>query len=179
MFKGLQNGYELPNEISEEEYKHIRTHKDEDMALTGFVGFACSFGGRWFKGYARDRTNRNYCFQGKRSLLKNIETFKNMSFICHDYKDVELPINSVIYADPPYANTTQYDNKIFDSDAFWEYARKVSQSHIMFISEQVAPDDFVCIWSKPLKRTLDVNKNNQFTVTEKLFVHKCNAHLFQ
>lgn len=42
----------------------------------------------------------------------------------------------------------------------------------MFISEQVAPDDFVSIWEKPFTRTLDVNKSNQFKVTEKLFIHK-------
>lgn len=51
MFKALQNGYELPEYISEEQYKYIREHKDEDMALTGFVGFGCPFGGRFFEGY--------------------------------------------------------------------------------------------------------------------------------
>lgn len=44
----------------------------------------------------------------------------------------------------------------------------------MFISEQIAPEDFVSIWQKPFTRTLDVNKDNQFKVTEKLFVHKNN-----
>ena len=44
MLKGVQNGYELPEVITEEDYKYIRTHKDEDKVLTGFVGFGCSFG---------------------------------------------------------------------------------------------------------------------------------------
>ena len=56
--------------------------------------------------------------------------------------------------------------------------RKISEDHIVFISEQNAPDDFVAIWSKPFTRTLDVNKDNQFKVTEKLFIHKCNEKYF-
>ena len=59
----------------------------------------------------------------------------------------------------------------------WEDMRKISKEHIVFISEQTAPDDFISIWEKPFTRTLDVNKNNQFKVTEKLFIHKCNANI--
>lgn len=51
---------------------------------------------------------------------------------------------------------------------------KLVKNHIMFISEQTAPEDFISIWEKLFTRTLDVNKNNQFKVTEKLFVHKNN-----
>ena len=48
MWKGLQNGWTPPDAISKEEYQYIKAHKDEDPALTGFVGFGCSFGGKWF-----------------------------------------------------------------------------------------------------------------------------------
>ena len=57
--------------------------------------------------------------------------------------------------------------------------REISKDHIVFISEQNASDDFVAIWSKPFTRTLDVNKNNQFKVTEKLFVHQNNLKYIQ
>ena len=30
----------------------------------------------------------------------------------------------------------------FDSEAFWEYMRQISQHNQVFISEQTAPDDF-------------------------------------
>ena len=39
MYRHVQNGYELPSTISEEEYKYIKEHKDENKALTGFVVF--------------------------------------------------------------------------------------------------------------------------------------------
>lgn len=32
----------------------------------------------------------------------------------------------------------------------------------------------IAIWENPFIRTLDVNKDNQFKVTERLFVHKDN-----
>lgn len=50
MYKAVQNGYELPNIITEKDYKYIRENKDKNKALTGFVGFGCSFAGKWFGG---------------------------------------------------------------------------------------------------------------------------------
>ena len=172
LLKGVQNGYELPESISEQQYKYIREHKDEDKVLTGFVGFGCSFGGKWFGGYARNKGGTNYALQSKKSLLKDMKTLMQAEFICKDYRDVDLPENCIIYADPPYNNTTGYGKTKFNSEEFWQYARKVSKRHLMFVSEQSAPDDFISIWEKPFTRTLDVNKNNQFKVTEKLFIHK-------
>lgn len=177
LLNGVKNGYELPEQISEEEYKYIREHKDEDKVLSGFVGFGCSFGGKWFGGYARNKTGTNYALQSKRSLLKDMNNLMDAEFICKDYREVELPNGCVVYADPPYDNTTGYGKEKFNSEEFWEYMREISKEHVVFISEQTAPDDFVSIWEKPFTRTLDINKNNQFKVTEKLFVHKCNENM--
>lgn len=171
LYQGLKNGYSLPDDISEQEYRYVKEHQEDDPILSGFVGFGCSFGGKWFGGYGRSK-NRSHAAESKRALIRDMALLKNAEFICKDYRDVSLPDGCVIYADPPYNNTTGYVNEKFDSNAFWEYAREVSKTHLMFISEQTAPDDFVSIWEKPFTRTLDVNKNNQFKVTEKLFVHK-------
>lgn len=172
MFKALQNGYELPEYISEEQYKYIREHKDEDMALTGFVGFGCSFGGRFFEGYARNKENTNYALQSKKSVLKDMQTLWNAEFTCLDYRDVIIPKDSVVYTDPPYNNTKPINRESFNTQEFWEYMRKISKDNMVFISELNAPDDFKCIWERPFTRTLDRNKNNQFKVVEKLFIHK-------
>lgn len=170
MLNAVKHGYDLPESVSEQEYKYIREHKDDDPALAGFVGFGCSFGGKWFGGYARDnRTSRNYAAVSKQSLLNDMDNLKNAKFVCNDYRNVAIPEDAIIYADPPYANTTGYGGDKFDTDAFWEYMRVLSKKHKVFISELNAPDDFICIWEKPLRRTLDVNKNNNFMSTEKLF----------
>lgn len=47
--------------------------------------------------------------------------------------------------------------------------REISKEHIVLICEQTAPDDFEVIWQQELTRTLDVNKDNNFKITEKLF----------
>lgn len=174
LLKAIQQGYELPENISEEDYKYIRNNKDKDKALSGFVGFGCSFGGKWFGGYARNKTNTNYALQSKKSLLKDMDTLMNAEFVCKDYRDVEIPEGAVVYCDPPYDNTTGYGKTKFNSEDFWNYMRELSKEHLVFISEQQAPDDFISIWEKPFTRTLDVNKENQFQVTEKLFIHNSN-----
>lgn len=176
MLNGVKDGYELPEVISEEDYKYIRNNKDEDKVLSGFVGFGCSFGGKWFGGYARNKTGTNYAAQSKRSLLNDMSGLMDAKFTCKDYRYVELPENCVVYADPPYNNTTGYSKEKFDSDDFWGYMRDISKNHIVFISEQNAPDDFMSIWEKPFTRALDVNKENQFKVTEKLFVYRDSVY---
>jgi len=173
MFKGLQNGYELPEQISEDQYKHIKNNLDNDKALSGFVGFGCSFGGKWFGGYARNKTGTNYALQSKRSILKDMKGLQNAEFLNLDYKDVIIPKGSIVYCDPPYKNATTYGSKLtFDSNDFWKYMREISKDNIVFISEQQAPNDFECIWSKEFTRTLDVNKNNQPKKIERLFMLK-------
>lgn len=179
LFKALQNGYDLPETITEEQYHYIKDHKDENPALTGFVGFACSFGGKWFGGYARDKAQVNYALRGKRSLASKMKTLMDAEFLCLDYRDVELPDGCIIYADPPYENTTKYANGDFNTSQFWQYIREISQEHVVYISELKAPDDFVCIWQKDIRRILDVNKDNQFKSTEKLFIHKNNLEIIQ
>ena len=44
MWKSLQQGYILPTQISEKQYKYISEHKDDDPALAGFVGFSVLLG---------------------------------------------------------------------------------------------------------------------------------------
>lgn len=172
MLKGVQSGYELPETITEDQYQYIKANKDADPVLAGFVGFGCSFGGKWFGGYARNKGGTNYAAQSKRSLLKDLSNLGSAEFVCGDYRRVKIPPGAVVYADPPYDNTTGYNNEKFDSTEFWRAMRLLADTgHTVFISEQTAPPDFVCVWEKPFTRTLDVNKGNQFTVTEKLFTY--------
>lgn len=74
MLQGVQKGYNLPELITPEQYQYIRNHKELDPVLAGFVGFGCSFGGKWYGGYARNKAGTNYALQSKRSLLKDMAT---------------------------------------------------------------------------------------------------------
>lgn len=172
MYQALQNGYDLPENVSEKQYRYIREHKDEDKALAGFVGFGCSFGSRWFAGYARNHSGkRNYCKEGRNAIMRDFENLKTAKFTCADYRSVDIPDGSIVYADPPYAGVTGYSTGKFDSSEFWKYTRKISEKNTVFISELKAPDDFVCVWQKEILRTLNSNNKRPKSV-EKLFVHK-------
>lgn len=163
MLQGVQQGYNLPEHITLEQYRYIRENKDADPVLAGFVGFGCSFGGKWFGGYARNKTGTNYAEQSKRSLLKDMATLQDAQFVCGDYRRLCIPPNSVIYADPPYNNTTGYTGDKFDTTEFWIAMRLLADlGHTVFVSEQEAPPDIQCIWEKPFTRTLDRNKGNQW-----------------
>ena len=104
--------------------------------------------------------------------MKDLPNLMEATFTCLDYRNVEIPDGVVVYADPPYANTTGYTLGDFDHEVFWDYMRMLSKTHKVFISEQTAPNDFECIWSKEQTRTLDYNKENQPKKVEKLFVWK-------
>lgn len=170
MWKGLQNGWTPPDAISKEEYQYIKAHKDKNPTLTGFVGFGCSFGGVWFSSYARNKRGDDYCGQAKRGVMRDMIELKNATFTCKDYRDVVIPNNAVVYCDPPYAGTTGYSTGDFDHEAFWDYMRYLAkQGHKVFISEEHAPVDFMCVWHKEKIRTLKKDDNVNMVRTERLW----------
>lgn len=172
MWKALQNGWTPPDVVTKEEYYHVKANMDENPALTGFVGFGCSFGGKWWGGYAKCKRGDDYCGQAKRGLLKDFTGVQSATFTCLDYKDVKIPDGAVVYCDPPYSNTTGYTVGTFDTDEFWDYMRQLSKRCEVYISEESAPDDFECIWSKEKVRTLEKNDNVGRVKVEKLFKYK-------
>ena len=172
MWQALQNGWMPPDVITKEEYYRVKANMDENPALAGFVGFGCSFGGKWWGGYAKDKRGDDYCGQSKRGLLKDLSGVVNATFTCLDYHDVEIPDGAVVYCDPPYVNTTGYTVGQFDTDEFWNYMRQLSKRCDVYISEESAPDDFECIWSKEKVRTLEKSDNVGRVKVEKLFKYK-------
>jgi DNA adenine methylase len=170
LLRAVQNGYEIPEIVTKEQYYEVKKNQDLNKALTGFVGFGCSFGAKWWGGYASNKAGTNYAKQSKNSLMKKMAKLKDAKIYNEDYRNIEIPNNSVVYCDPPYKDTTGYSNSgSFSHDDFWEYMRKLSKNNIVFISEIHAPDDFESIWEKSFKRVLDKNKDNIFTSVEKLF----------
>ena len=175
MYKALQKGWIPPTNLTKEEYTYIKNHLDEKPYLSGFVGFGCSFAGKWFGGYAKDKTRRNYCLNSYNSILNKMNNgLKNAKFECKDYRELK-PRNAIVYCDPPYKGTTQYSKKIvgnFNTYEFWNIIREWSKYNKIFISEYNAPDDFECVWQQSVK--LDIrNKNNiKEKRIEKLFTYK-------
>lgn len=176
MYKGVQQGYELPDELSEEKYQHIRHNKDEDKVLTGFVGFGCSFAGKWFGGYARNKQQHNYCKASKNSLQKKMSNMKDVTFAWRDYKTLE-PKGMLIYCDPPYKGTTKYSGTPdFDSDEFWEVMKRWSLNNDVYISEYESPAGFTSVLDIPTRTNIRDKNDNVCERVEKLFTY--NKELF-
>lgn len=177
MWKCLQNGYQIPNDVTKEEYlkvkNHITGYKKEYVAI---VGFFASYNSAWFRRYGGTAINklgktRNYYDEAKRNIEKQLPNIYDVDFICKDYKEIIPKQNSLIYCDPPYKNSKydMYQSK-FDHSEFWERIRIVSKTNIVLISEYNAPKDFECIFEKKLTTSFD-NKQTKKDI-EKLFILK-------
>lgn len=170
LLEAVQNGQELPEHITKDEYIAVKTNKDNYPDwYVGFVGFICSFKAKFFGGYSgycttKTGIQRNYIKEHINNILK--QNLDGIKLVCSSYDALDIPANSVIYCDPPYNGTTKYKDS-FDSDAFWQWCRdKAKEGHTVYVSEYNAPEDFKCIWEKKINSNLD---NTTKTATEKLF----------
>ncbi|MGB1230698.1 MAG: DNA adenine methylase [Winogradskyella sp.] len=150
----INNNWDPPQLVSENEYKHIKYNQNQyPKHVVGYVGFN-SFGGKWFAGYRRDKEGkRDYWGEHYRNITKQVPNLKDVQLSCKSYLNLDIPKNSIIYCDPPYAATTKYRNG-FNHEQFWDWCRAQSKAgHQVFISEYNAPNDFKCIWKKSSKTT--------------------------
>ena len=156
-------------QFTEEDYKKLRFgyHK-----FKGYLGFACSYGGKWLGGWRRDNVgNRDYVAESYRSAIK--QSFKIQGIVLQhsEYNKLDIPKNSLIYCDPPYQHTTKY-NSNFNHDDFWKWCRiQVKNGHTVFVSEYNAPSDFICVWEKQINSSLTKDTGSKKGM-EKLFIHK-------
>lgn len=100
--------------------------------------------------------------------LRNQSAAQRLSVTLGDYQQVHIEPDSIIYCDPPYRNTDDYDNGTpFDHERFYDWCCR--QSVPVFISEYDMPSDrFRCIAEFDHQSAL--GQNGCSAVTERLFV---------
>lgn len=169
MFKALQDGWIPPAEITEDEYNAIKNNRSNfPDHLAAFVGFSCSFGGKYFAGYAKNKRGDNYASQGRSRLLKRIRSLLDVELYHCQYYDLNIPSKSVIYCDPPYRNTTGYKFD-FNHDEFYQWSEdQVKKGHKVYISEYQSP--FKEVWS--CKINCDLDKNGETRIEKLYSVHE-------
>lgn len=172
MWVELANGWEPPTNVSEEMYARVKDTKDQGDPLTAFIGFGCSFAGKWFGGYARGGENRNYAANARSSLKRKLKGLANVQWIACDYRQLQIPKHAVIYCDPPYAGTTQYGAvEPFVWAEFWNWCIvRFNMGNIIFISEYHAPPTFREFRVISTKTDIRTKKNDKEERLEKLFV---------
>lgn len=169
MWKELQKGWIPPEDVSKEEYYAVKN--EVSSALRGFIGFGCSFSGKWFGGYAYTE-GRNYAANAKNSLLKQIFKLRDVHFKNCSYLDVQNIQNRIIYNDPPYASTTSYSCGKFNSDEFWQWVRETSLNNYVYTSEYTAPADFEVVFEIATKTDMSNKEGKKENRIEKLFKYK-------
>lgn len=162
MWKKLISGWK-PKQITKKKYLKVKSNKNNySPGYVGWVGFNCSYSGKWFGGFAgktktKIGTIRNYQIEAINNVSKQVKKMETVVFQNKQYFDLDLPENSIIYCDPPYKNTTSY-GFTFDHNLFWNWVRNISKyGHTVYVSEYSAPNDFSCIWSKKAKSSLSAN----------------------
>lgn len=139
---------------------------------------------QWNRGSPLECLERLECMQSLENLtrlerLQSLESLQSLERLeqhdsiivatSSDYREYVHEEGDVVYCDPPYANTDQYNVGDFDSVAFWQWAR--SRDYPVYVSEYHAPEDFVSIWCKE-KRRLFNHRGLSANSVEHLFLHK-------
>ena len=174
---GLRNGEIPPKEVSKEFYLDVKNNKDNySDFIVGYIGYELSFGAKWFGGYVkRDDKKFRGDIYSYNACMKQAEKLKDIQFKCCSFDTYKDLSGYVIYCDPPYKETTAYKQGIFDYELFYSWCREMSKNNIVLISEYYMPNDFKCIWEKPITVSLDSNKttgDSKNIRTERLFI--CN-----
>lgn len=179
MFVGLLSGENYPEQIGRELYNAVRAcfrsgSNKYSPGFMGWIGFMASYKGRFFDGgysgavvTAKGNT-RDYIAEQIRNTARQLPKLRGVEFRSGDYKNLQIPDESIIYCDPPYKDTKGYTVGL-DYDEFWQWCReRVYDGHKVYISEYQAPDDFIKIWEKPLQNNMNPDKK----VTERLFIYE-------
>lgn len=169
LYQAIKDGWVPEFDYTEDEYNYVRTHKEESPYLTGYFGFALSYGGKWFGGWRRDKQGkRNYVLEAHNNMLKQIPLIKDIIFANCSYFQIIPPKNSIIYCDPPYRGTTKYHSD-FNYENFYSWCREMKNlGHQIFVSEYSMPEDFKCVWQKEIVSSLTQDTGSKKAV-EKLF----------
>jgi DNA adenine methylase len=177
LYQAVAAGWDPPQRVSESEYHAARALPDADP-LKAFCGFGCSFGGKWFRGYARQRLVDgrwyDYAAGARNALLRDVPALiaRGCRFACVDFLAIEpRPTSSVLYLDPPYLDTEGYGAVgRFDHARFYARAAAWSRRTDVFVSEYGFPWGRV-VWSHEHKRHLSGGRNagEANTRTERLY----------
>jgi DNA adenine methylase len=140
----------LPAHLSREKWQALKL-ESSPSALRAFAGYGCSFGGMFFKSYAKSDDKRNYAANAKHSIEKVARKVSLFNLSTRDFNDPGLldyallealhTGNAVIYCDIPYNNTAGYQIK-FNRQAFIERCKILaSAGNTVLVSEYMITDD--------------------------------------
>jgi len=153
----LFEGWKPPKrDIDEAEYLRLKSKKDANDPLTAYAGYGLSFGASYFNTYARSKTLpvKTYVAKFNGQIRRGVEKKRdallkipNLLVECCGYESYEGTKGGVFYLDPPYKERLipYGDIKSFDHVKFWDFARRLSKDNVVFVTEYLAPEDWVAV----------------------------------
>jgi DNA adenine methylase len=165
-----------PTVVTEDDYRA----RGKEPAETAFIGFGCSFGGKWFGGYARDgeRGHRNYALTSACSTMNKVQAMHGRRLDACGFEswDSRVDAGTVVYCDPPYAGTTGYSAVgAFDHERFWEVARRwADRGAVVLVSEYAAPEGWTVAAEFEHRVTVSGGGDGQRTA-ERVFARDASA----
>lgn len=173
LVKKLQTGWLPEKEISIIQYEQIKNNQSiYPKYYLGYIGYQLTYSSQWFGSYRRDNIGkRDYSLEAYNNIKKQTPLLQGIELYNTSYENVPLNLNSIIYCDIPYKNTSGYITGDFDYDKFYTWCiEKHNEGHKVFISEYNMPEDkFKCIWSKEIVSSLTPENNGKKGI-EKLFI---------
>ena len=160
MWRKIQQGWD-PETRAEYDLAH-QAWKANDYSLipaheVGWIGFAGSYRGKFFGGYA----SGGHAEKQSNSIRRQIPNIGHIDLHWAGYWELPIPPESLIYCDPPYLSTTDYKGaNSFDHTIFWEWCGQMADDgHTVFVSESTGPKwlhhNVEVVWEKVVKSTLN------------------------
>ncbi len=167
MWDAVSKGWVPPKTMTKEQYDALRY--TGSSPVRAFAGFAVSFGGKWFGGFARG-DKRDFAAEGFRNVMAQVPVFLGREVYNFSYEKFSPQAGTVVYCDPPYRGTTGYSTGDFDHDKFWTVCNKwVSNGARVFVSEYEAPPDWDSVLEHKQNKSVAL-KNVYDTSVEHLFI---------
>jgi site-specific DNA-adenine methylase len=164
------NGHLLSDFIDRDDYitlrKLARMNESERRSFgipdekIGFAGFIYSYRGDFFQGYSGYTESSMKAIQ---SYMKTIGLLRGKHLLNMSYDEIVLPDEPcIIYVDPPYIGERYVGLgfqahwlELMDYQLLYETMRYWrALGHAVYLSERVAPVDFIPIWSQDVAMTM-------------------------
>ena len=172
--RAVQDGWVPPESLSEAEYAVLKATRDPTDPLTAFAAAGCSFGAKWWGGYARAKMHpQGYAGFASRSLRRKVGALAGICVECTDYREPVQVAGSIVYLDPPYADAVGYPGcEEFDHAEFWTTAEQWARGNVTVrVSEYSAPAGWIAVEEYGSSKKLSHTPNARVRV-EKLWKHE-------
>lgn len=160
-------------------YDAFMAYKNNDftkfsLSDLGWIGFMAAYRGKFFGGYSGIVNSKrdgelDFVNISIKSVLKTLDGISDVEFYCCSYDKLNIPLNSIIYCDPPYKGTLGY-GYTFNYDEFYDWCvNETKRGNKVFISEYEIEDErFKEIFSIENKCCLNKNQKLKDRI-EKLY----------